>query len=301
MTLMPKPDLSPFRFPQKQPFKLKKLPTKVDNLYLDETDYLEQLGKVRDDINEMQVQMFAHNRHSMLVVFQAMDAAGKDSTIENVFSGINPEGVQVTSFKKPSEEELDHDFLWRTTTKLPPRGKVGVFNRSYYEEVLICKVHDEFITKYQRMPEDCTKNMGKLWKQRYESIRDLEKHLARNGTHVVKFFLNVSKREQAKRFLARIDDQAKNWKFNEADLAEREHWDKYMEAYEEAVNETATEDAPWYIIPADGKKNMRLMVAMALREEMKKLKLAWPQFPKDELAAMDRSKKKLTAELKAQK
>jgi PPK2 family polyphosphate:nucleotide phosphotransferase len=226
-----------------------------------------------------------------------MDAAGKDSTIEHVFSGINPEGVQVTSFKRPSEEELDHDFLWRTTTKLPQRGKVGVFNRSYYEEVLICRVHAEYLTKYQRLPEGRTKDMKQLWRHRFESIRDLEKHLARNGTHVVKIFLNVSKREQAKRFLARIEDPSKNWKFNEADLGERQHWSKYMDAYEDAVNETATADAPWYIIPADKKKNMRLMVAMALRAEMKKLKLAWPQFPKEDLAAMARSRKKLEAEV----
>jgi PPK2 family polyphosphate:nucleotide phosphotransferase len=295
---MSKPDVSEFRFPQKHPLKLKKLPTKVKDLYEDETDYLEILGCLRDDINEMQVQMFAHNRHSMLVVFQAMDAAGKDSTIEHVFSGVNPEGVEVTAFKRPSDDELDHDFLWRTTTKLPPRGKVGVFNRSYYEEVLICKVHAEFITKFQRLPEGCTKNMAKLWKQRYESIRDLEKHLTRNGTHVVKFFLNVSKREQAKRFLSRIEEPSKNWKFNEADLSEREHWKQYMDAYEDAVNETATEEAPWYVIPGNDKKNMRLMVAMAIRKEMKKLDLKWPQFPKEDLAAMARSKRKLEAELK---
>jgi PPK2 family polyphosphate:nucleotide phosphotransferase len=295
---MSKPDLSEFRFPQKHSLKLKKLPTKIKDLYEDETDYLEQLGSLRDDINEMQVQMFAHNRHSMLVVFQAMDAAGKDSTIEHVFSGVNPEGVEVTAFKRPSDDELDHDFLWRTTTKLPPRGKVGVFNRSYYEEVLICKVHDEYLTKYQRLPEACMKNMGKLWEQRYDSIRDLEKHLARNGTHVVKFFLNVSQREQAKRFLSRIEDKSKNWKFNEADLSEREHWKEYMDAYEDAVNETATEEAPWYVIPGNDKKNMRLMVATAIRKEMKKLALKWPQFPKADLAAMARSKRKLEAELK---
>jgi PPK2 family polyphosphate:nucleotide phosphotransferase len=295
---MAKPDLSAFRFPQKHSLKLEKLPTKVKDLYEDETDYLEQLGSLRDDINEMQVQMFAHNRHSMLVVFQAMDAAGKDSTIEHVFSGVNPEGVAVTAFKRPSDEELDHDFLWRTTTKLPPRGKVGVFNRSYYEEVLICKVHSEYITKFQRLPEGCTRNMAKLWKQRYDSIRDLEKHLTRNGTHVVKFFLNISKREQAKRFLARMEEPAKNWKFNEADLSEREHWKKYMDAYEDAVNETATETAPWYVIPGNDKKNMRLMVAMAIRKEMRKLALKWPQFPKEDLAAMARSRRKLEAELK---
>jgi PPK2 family polyphosphate:nucleotide phosphotransferase len=292
------PDLTDFRFPQKGRLKLQKLPTKVKDLYKDETDYLEQLGSLRDDINEMQEQMFAHNRHAMLVVFQAMDAAGKDSTIEHVFSGVNPEGVDVTSFKRPSDEELDHDFLWRTTTRLPPRGKLGIFNRSYYEEVLICKVHDEFLTKYQRLPEACTRHMRKLWKHRYESIRDFERHMGHNGTHVVKFFLNVSKREQAKRFLSRIEDPSKNWKFNEADLGEREHWKKYMSAYEDAVNETATEGAPWYVIPADNKKNMRLMVAMALRKEMKKLELEWPQFPKEDLAAMVRSRKRLMTEVR---
>lgn len=295
---MAKFDLSDFRFPKKRPLNLKRLPTKVKDLYKDETDYLEKLGALRDDINQMQVQMFAHNRHAMLVVFQAMDAAGKDSTIEHVFSGVNPEGVEVSSFKSPSNDELDHDFLWRTTARLPPRGKVGVFNRSYYEEVLICKVHDEFLTKYQRLPEACVKEMKKLWQQRYDSIRDLEKHLARNGTHVVKFFLNVSQREQAKRFLSRIEDRSKNWKFNEADLGEREHWKEYMRAYEDAINETACESAPWYVLPADNKKNMRLMVAMALRKEMKKLKLEWPQFPKEDLAAMARSKRTLVAELK---
>lgn len=298
---MAKNVISDFRFSKRHTLKLKKLPTKIKDLYTDETDYFEKLGKLRDDINEIQVQMFAQNRHAMLAVFQAMDAAGKDSTIEHVFSGVNPEGVEVSSFKKPSEDELDHDFLWRTTVKLPPRGKVGVFNRSYYEEVLVCRVHPEIVTKYQSMPEDKTKDMATLWKHRYESIRDLEKHLSRNGTHVVKFFLNVSQREQAKRFLSRIKDPSKNWKFNEADLAERQHWNDYMHAYEEAVNETAAPDAPWYVIPADDKKNMRLLVAMALRAEMRKLKLSWPTFPPEQKAAMARSQQKLAAEVNAAK
>ena len=294
---MAKPIISDFRFSKRHTLKLKKLPTKIKDIYADETDYLEKLGKLRDDINEIQVQMFAQNRHAVLAVFQAMDAAGKDSTIEHVFSGVNPEGVEVSSFKKPSEDELDRDFLWRTTVKLPPRGKVGVFNRSYYEEVLVCRVHPEIVTKYQSMPEDKTKDMAALWKHRYESIRDLERHLSRNGTHVVKFFLNVSQREQAKRFLSRIKDPSKNWKFNEADLAERQHWNDYMRAYEETVNETAAPDAPWYVIPADDKKNMRLLVAMALRAEMRKLKLSWPTFPQEQKAAMARSQRKLAAEL----
>ncbi len=295
---MPQIDLAQFRFPQKQPLRLDKLPTKIKDLYTDNQDYKAKLASVRDDINEMQAQMYAHDRHAMLVVFQAMDAAGKDSTIEHVFSGVNPQGVEVHSFKKPSEEELDHDFLWRSTTKLPPRGKIGVFNRSYYEEVLICKVHPEIILKYQRLPEAKTQDMKKLYEQRYESIADFEKHLARNGTHVVKFFLNVSKKEQAERFLARIEDPAKNWKFNEGDLAEREHWDEYMDAYEETIRRTGSPDSPWYVIPGDSKKNMRLMVAMVIRHEMRKLHLEWPEFPEEARASMERSKKKLMAEVK---
>ena len=295
---MPKIDLAQFRFPQKSPVKLGKVPTKIKSLYQDEADYLKQLTSVRNDINEMQAQMYAHDRHSMLVVFQAMDAAGKDSTITHVFSGVNPQGVEVHSFKAPSEEELNHDFLWRSTTKLPTRGKIGVFNRSYYEEVLICKVHPEIIQKYQRLPEAKTKDMKKLYQHRYESIADFEKHLARNGTHVVKFFLHISQKEQAERFLARIEDPSKNWKFNEGDLAEREHWDEYMDAYEETIHKTGTPDSPWYVIPGDSKKNMRLIVASVLRYEMRKLHLEWPTFPDSERTAMARSKKKLAAEVK---
>jgi PPK2 family polyphosphate:nucleotide phosphotransferase len=294
---MPKTDLSSFRFPQKRRLKLKKLPTKIKDLYEDETDYLEQLGGLRDDINDMQAQMYAHDRYAMLVIFQATDAAGKDSTIEHVFSGVNPQGCEVTSFKRPSDEELDHDFLWRTVARLPPRGKIGVFNRSYYEEVLVCKVHPDIVQSHQRLPDEHKKDMKKLFKHRYESIRDLEKHLVRNGTHIVKFFLNVSREEQAVRFLSRLDEPAKNWKFNEADLAERGRWDAYIEAYEDMVNETASGNAPWYVIPADDKKNMRLMVATALRAEMKKLKLAWPELPKDQKATIERSKKKLAKQV----
>jgi PPK2 family polyphosphate:nucleotide phosphotransferase len=294
---MPKIDLAQFRFPQSSPIKLRKLPTKIKALFSDDADYRAKLSSVRDDINEMQAQMYAHDRHSMLVVFQAMDAAGKDSTVEHVFSGVNPQGVEVHSFKAPTIDELDHDFLWRSTTRLPPRGKIGVFNRSYYEEVLICKVHPEIIQKYQRLPEAKTKDMKKLYQHRYESITDFEKHLARNGTHVVKFFLHISHKEQAERFLARIDDPSKNWKFNEGDLAEREHWEEYMDAYEECIRKTGTPDSPWYVIPGDSKKNMRLIVASVLRHEMRKLHLEWPQFPENEKAAMARSKKKLAAEL----
>ena len=273
-------------------------PAECCGLTVDKNDAKAMLAQGIERMAELQQRLYADDRWSVLIVLQAMDAAGKDSLIKHVMSGLNPQGVEVTSFKQPSMEDLDHDFLWRTTAKLPPRGKVGVFNRSYYEEVLICKVHDEYLTKYQRMPEGCMKDMKKLWRQRYESICDLEKHLVRNGTHVVKFFLNVSKREQAKRFLSRIKDPSKNWKFNEADLGERVHWASYVRAYEDAVNETATEAAPWYVIPADSKKNMRLLVALALKAEMKKLKLEWPRFPKDDLAAMARSERKLKTELR---
>lgn len=285
------PSSSHFHFPQKQPLRLKSRPTKTTKLYTDKQDYASTLTAMKKDINEMQSQMYAQNRYSMLVIFQATDAAGKDSTIEHVFSGVNPQGVEDSSFKNPSDEELNHDFLWRTTRKLPSRGKIGVFNRSYYEEVLICKVHPEIITKYQRLPKEELKDMKKLFDHRYESIRDLEKHLVCNGTRVVKFFLNVSKKEQTQRILDRIEDHTKNWKFNEADLAESEHWDEYVSAYERMIKETATDAAPWYVIPADDKRNMRLIVAMVLRDELKKLKLAWPEVSAEQREALERSHK----------
>ncbi len=291
-----KTDLSDFRQPQKRKFDIKKTKTKVADVYADKDDYEAQITKLREDINELQDKMYAHHRYSVLVIVQAMDAAGKDSTVEHVFTGVNPMGVEVHSFKRPSEDELDHDFLWRSTVKLPARGHIGIFNRSYYEEVLICKVHPEIIEKYQHLPSETTKDMEKLFKQRYKSICDFEQHLVANGTRVIKFFLNVSKEEQAKRFLDRIDDVSKNWKFNEADLAEREHWDDYQEAYEEAINETATEKAPWYVIPADDKRTMRLLVAAILLEELQTLKLAWPDVGAEAKAGMERSKAKLAAE-----
>ena len=295
---MAKLDPSDFRYPQKKKFEIKKSRTKIENPYADKVDYEAQLTKLREDINDLQDKMYAHHRYSVLAIFQAMDAAGKDSTVEHVFTGVNPMGVEVHSFKRPSEDELDHDFLWRSTVKLPARGHIGVFNRSYYEEVLICKVHPEIIQKYQRLPSESTKDMKKLFAQRYQSIRDFEKHLSFNGTRVIKFFLNVSKSEQAKRFLDRIDDPSKNWKFNEADLAEREHWNAYQAAYEEAINETATDKAPWYVIPADDKRVMRLLVATILLEELKTLKLAWPEVEAEAKQGMEQSKAKLVAEQK---
>lgn len=290
---MKKPDPADFRFPQKKSFDIKKADTKIDDIYETKEDYEQQLTALRDEINDLQDKMYAHHRYSVLAIFQAMDAAGKDSTVEHVFTGVNPMGVEVHSFKRPSDDEIDHDFLWRTTVKLPARGHIGVFNRSYYEEVLICKVHPEIVSKYQRLPVEMTKDMKKVFSHRYESIRDFEQHIARNGTRVVKFFLNVSKKEQAARFLDRIEDSSKNWKFNEADLSERDHWDEYQEAYEEAINETAADHAPWYVIPADDKKNMRLLVATILLSEIKELKLSWPDVGAEAKEGMERSKAKL--------
>ena len=290
-------DTTPLRFSGQGTFHIRDAKTQISKPYEDEAHYLKLLEGLRSEINELQKKMFAHDRYAVLAVFQAMDAAGKDSTITHVFTGVNPTSVEVHPFVAPSIDELDHDFLWRGAVKLPRRGHIGVFNRSYYEEVLICKVHPEIILNRQRLPEYCTEDMKKLYKRRYEAIRHFEEHLHNNGTRLVKFFLHVSKREQAKRFLARIDDPSKNWKFEEADISEREHWDDYMEAYEKAINETATEDAPWYVIPADDKRTMRLLVAQALLTEMNELKLKWPKLPKEQRAALERSRAKLAAEL----
>jgi PPK2 family polyphosphate:nucleotide phosphotransferase len=217
--------------------------------------------------------LYAHDRYAILLIFQAMDAAGKDSTIRSVMSGINPAGCQVFSFKQPTPEELDHDFLWRSAKRLPERGRIGIFNRSYYEEVLVVRVHPEYL-KAQKLPDDVdSKN---IWQQRYVSICDHEKHLARNGTVVLKFWLNVSKAEQRRRFLARIDEPRKNWKFSAGDVEERKFWRDYMAAYEAAINATSRPWAPWYAIPADDKPFMRLCVAEIVAQCLKKLKLTYP-------------------------
>lgn len=290
-------DLDDYRVPDgKKPFKLHKMPTKVKDLYKDAAHYESLLGEFRQEINDLQQMMFAHNRYAMLFIFQAMDAAGKDGTIQHVMSGINPEGVEVQSFKQPSLAELDHDFLWRSTCKLPPRGRVGIFNRSYYEEVLVCKVHPSIILERQRLPASATKDMKKLFEKRYEDIANFEAYAHRNGIHVVKFMLHVSKAEQKKRFLERIDTPSKNWKFNAGDIEERPYWDKYMDAYEDAINATATEKCPWYVVPADDKKNMRLIVSAAILAELQTLELHWPRLPKDQRARLAKCKEDLLAE-----
>ncbi len=268
----------PYLVPFDGSFKAKDAITSIDEKQLDDKEYKKKLNKQTDKIHDLQRIMYAHDSHSMLLVFQAMDAAGKDSTIRHVLTGVNPAGCQVFSFKKPSDQELDHDYLWRTTTRLPERGRIGVFNRSYYEEVLVVRVHPE-ILNFQKLPDK--PNEKEIWSQRYESIHDFEKHLARNGTVILKFWLNVSKEEQCNRFLSRIDEPEKNWKFSESDIKERGHWDEYMKAYEKALNETSRSYAPWYSIPADNKPYMRYTVAKIIAETMGSLNMHYPRVDED--------------------
>ncbi|MFC2085410.1 PPK2 family polyphosphate kinase [Bacteroidota bacterium] len=246
-----------------------------------------------EELRDLQRIFYAHDKYSLLLIFQAMDAAGKDSTIRAVMSGVNPAGCQVYSFKKPTPEELDHDFLWRTSKSLPERGRFGIFNRSYYEEVLVVRVHPEFLD-YQKLPFIPDKN--KIWKERFESISEHEKHLARNGTIILKFWLNVSLEEQKNRFLDRINEPRKNWKFSDRDVYERKFWKKYMNAYEEALRETSRPWAPWYAIPADNKPYMRYTVAKTIVENLKSLKLEYPTVSDDEQNKFGEMKKILEEE-----
>jgi len=226
---------------------------------------------------DLQDKLFAQDRWAILVVLQAMDAAGKDSLIKHVMSGLNPQGCSVSSFKEPSTEELNHDYLWRATRALPERGKIGIFNRSYYEEALVVRVHPEILSR-ERLPAELVS--GKIWRERFEDIRAYERYLDRNGIVTMKFFLNVSKKEQKKRFLERLDEPEKNWKFSASDVMEREHWGEYMDAYEEMIQNTSTERAPWYVVPADHKWFTRVVVAEALVHALDKLNLSYPQVDK---------------------
>jgi PPK2 family polyphosphate:nucleotide phosphotransferase len=270
-------NIDDFRYDGSETFKTKKVSTKINDLYEDKADYAAQLEEFRNQMDELQSLMYAHNRYGLLVIFQAMDAAGKDSTIKHVLSGVNPVGVKIQSFKRPSDTELDHDFLWRHLLLLPERGTITIYNRSQYEEVLVVKVHPEILTQSQKLPVELTKDLDKVWKQRYQDIANFEKYLYHNGIRVVKFFLNVSQQEQGKQLIERIEDPAKNWKFEEGDIKERAFWHEYMKAYEEAINATATEKAPWYVVPADDKKNMRLIVGQILIEELKKMNMSYPE------------------------
>jgi len=255
--------------------RLKHWPTAVEPLYRDEADYKRQLAAHVERLAELQNLLYAHNRYSLLLIFQAMDAAGKDSIIKHVMSGVNPQGCQVFSFKHPSAQELDHDFLWRTSQCLPERGRIGIFNRSYYEEVLVVRVHPE-ILQAQSLPKGVAKT-PRIWEERYASINNLERHLHRNGTRVIKFFLHLSREEQRQRFLARLDDPGKNWKFSAADLDERALWPQYMQAYREALRATSSEHAPWYVVPADDKRNARLIVSQVIVDALAALKMRYPE------------------------
>jgi PPK2 family polyphosphate:nucleotide phosphotransferase len=252
-----------------------------------------ELRQKVDALADLQRILYAHDHHSVLLVFQAMDAAGKDGTIRAVLSGINPTGCQVFSFKQPTTEELEHDFLWRTTKCLPERGRIGVFNRSYYEEVLVVRVHPEYLGG-QHLPE--IPDLGQLWAQRFASIAQHEEHLARNGTVILKFFLNVSRQEQRRRFLSRLDEPSKNWKFSAGDVRERGHWESYMHAYEEALATTSKPWAPWYSIPADEKPFMRLTVADIVLRSLQTLGLRYPEVAAKDRARFDEMRALLNAE-----
>jgi len=264
---------------------------------LDKEDGLMELQEAKDKLDDFQETLYAANSHSLLVIFQAMDAAGKDSAIEHVMSGLNPQGCQVYSFKTPSAEEYSHDFLWRHYKALPQSGKIGIHNRSHYENVLVCKVHPEYILAENIPGYTDVKNIDKdFWKKRYESIRNFEQHVSRNGTVILKFFLYVSKDEQKARFLDRIKDRTKNWKFSEGDIVERQYWDKYMEAYEEAIQETSTKEAPWFIIPADKKWYTRLAISQIIVDTLEKMKLEFPVLPKDKTEKLKDIEKRLLEE-----
>jgi len=256
------------------------------------------LQKGVEQLRVLQDKLYAQDRYALLVVMQAMDAAGKDSTIKHVMSGVNPQGCQVYSFKQPSTEELDHDYLWRCNKALPERGRIGIFNRSYYEEVLVLRVHPELL-RHEHLPDPLLTDEaigGPIWKQRFEQIRNYEKYLFENGIIVVKFFLHVSKEEQKERFLKRIADPAKNWKFAAADVRERAHWDDYMSAYEDALEHTSTDWAPWHVIPADQKWFMRIAVAATIVSELDKLRLAYPTLSDERRSEMEDARRLLEKE-----
>lgn len=270
-------DWGNLRFDGDQKFSIADAPCDAERLYTDKKDYRRKMRALRKAIDAHQRMMYAHDRYSLLLVFQAMDAAGKDSTIRAVLSGVNPHGVEISSFKRPSDRELDYNFLWRTTVVMPRRGHIGVFNRSHYEEVLVCKVHPEIVTEYQKMPKEATRDLNRLFADRYEAIRAFERYAADNGTMILKFFLNLSRDEQRNRFIARIDTPEKNWKFSDADVRERGYWNDYQAAYQDAINETSRPYAPWFAIPADDKRNMRLMVGAAVLDASQQMDMSYPE------------------------
>jgi PPK2 family polyphosphate:nucleotide phosphotransferase len=281
-----------FQAPAGKKVKLKHWATKTKPLYKSERQYREMLLHDLGELESLQRILYASNTYSVLLIFQAMDAAGKDGAISHVMSGVNPEGCEVHSFKSPSAEEAAHDFLWRTTCRLPERGKIGIFNRSYYEEILIVRVHPELLGT-EGLPGKLLGDTS-IWEGRHRSIVDFEKHLHRSGTKVIKFYLNLSKEEQRRRFLARIDDPDKNWKFSMGDVKERKFWGKYMKAYEECLTATSTKGAPWYIVPADDKLNARLIVSRIVINALKELGLKMPKLPPSRRRELREIRKELT-------
>jgi len=265
---------SEFRVPEGDEVNFRKWPTRIKPIYTSKEHYQKLLGEHVAQLSSLQQLLYASNRCAILLIFQAMDAAGKDGAIRHVMSGVNPQGCQVFSFKHPSATELEHDFLWRTTRDLPERGRIGIFNRSYYEEVLIVRVHPEIL--HGEGLSEALLDEKTVWHDRYRSIVDLEKHLHVNGTRIIKFYLHLSKEEQRKRFLERIDDPEKNWKFSGADIEERKFWKQYMAAYETCLSATSTRDSPWYVVPADDKENARLIVSQILLDALEELKMTYP-------------------------
>jgi PPK2 family polyphosphate:nucleotide phosphotransferase len=267
-----------FRVSEGEKVKLRKWPTRVKCFYKSKEHYQKMLAEHTRSLGRLQSLLYAQNQYAVLLIFQAMDAAGKDGAIKHVMSGVNPQGCEVFSFKQPNADDLEHDFLWRTTCRLPERGRIGIFNRSYYEEVLIVRVHPELL-RAQQIPAELL-DKETIWEKRYRSILDLEKHLHRNGTRIVKFFLHLSKDEQRRRFLERIDNPEKNWKFSQADIVERKFWKDYMKAYEACLGATSTAQAPWFVVPADDKANAWLIISQIILDTLSSLKMSYPKISK---------------------
>ena len=282
---------SDFRVEEGAKVKLDKWPTRVKPYYASKENYEALLEANTAKLRDRQPMLFAHNRFALLIIFQAMDTAGKDGAIKHVMSGVNPQGCQVFSFKHPSPEVLAHDFLWNAARLLPERGRIGIFNRSYYEEVLIVRVRRQLL-EAQMLPEEALKN-GAIWRERYHSIRGFERHLHRNGTRIIKFYLHLSKGEQRKRLIARLDDPDKHWKFDEGDVEQRKYWGQYMEAYEACLSETSTAEAPWYVVPADDKKNARLIVSRTIIETLDSLPIQYPKVDAEHRKQLERVRKVL--------
>jgi PPK2 family polyphosphate:nucleotide phosphotransferase len=289
-------DLKDFTVEGSKKINVRKAPTKVDDIYDSADDYERLLRSYNDKLVRLQTILYAHDRYAVLLIFQGMDTAGKDGAIRHVMSGVNPQGCQVFNHKQPSAEDLDHDFLWRSHKVCPERGRIGIFNRSYYEEVLIVRVHPEILNG-EKIPEELLDGNKKFWQRRYEDIVNFERYLTHNGLCLIKFFLHLSKKEQRKRFLERIDDEDKNWKLSLADIEERQYWNDYMDAYEDCLNHTSTRANPWYVVPADDKKNARLIISQIVVERMNDLKMmAIPKLDSSQRKILQEIRKRLEQE-----